>query len=245
MGPRFGFDFSKVRIHADDRAHSLALKFNARAFAIGLDIFFGEREYRPDGHDGRRLLAHELTHVVVQQTQAGAMTVPGIQRFLIGPPQGVTTVTTTPPPLSDIVVISIHVIGWNTDLRNGYIIQECMNNDTITQCGGGNVPAPNVPYYWEAWQVDTSGAVSDDNSDTCFRGGRPGTQGRWTFGSNVFAVSGLDPAWGFTRSAVATAGSLLATTTGPSHDELYQPSLTRHFGGQWDCCNGRDTHDPI
>jgi hypothetical protein len=138
------------------------------------------------------------------------------------------------------------VISWNTDLRDGYIIQECVNGDSITRCADGQrLGAPNTPHYWEAWHVDAAGNISDGNADTWFRGARPGTSGWWTFDSNVFAHSGpLDPAWGFRRNSVGTAGVLLATTTGPDRDKLYGPSLTRHKGGTWNCCKGANTHVP-
>ena len=66
MEPRFGFDFSNVRIHADGRSADMARKFNARAMAIGPDVVFGRGEYRPMSSEGKRLLAHELTHVIQQ-----------------------------------------------------------------------------------------------------------------------------------------------------------------------------------
>jgi hypothetical protein len=165
-------------------------------------------------------------------------------RYLAGPPQRIDTNVTTPATYGNCRNFNL-VVSWDTSVRNAFILQECINGDTITRCDGTDVPAPNVPHYWEAWQVDASGAVSDGNADTWRRSGRPETRGRWTFDSNVFAVASLDPAWGFRRGAVRTAGSLLATTTGPSHDVLYQPSLVRHYGGQWDCCEGHNTHTPI
>jgi hypothetical protein len=168
-----------------------------------------------------------------------------VQRYLVGPPQRIGANTTAGPTYGNCRNFN-HVISWDTDLRDGYIIQECNNSDTITGCDGTNIPAPNTPHYWEAWYVDASGAISDGNSDTWFRAQRNNTRGRWTFDSNVYAVAGtLSPAWGFTRGAVATAGSLLSTTTGPGYDEIYQPSLTRHRGGIWDCCNGNNSHTPI
>jgi len=68
LEPRFGYDFGHVQIHTDERADKLARKINARAFTIGRDVFFASGEYRPGTITGRRLLAHELTHVV-QQTR--------------------------------------------------------------------------------------------------------------------------------------------------------------------------------
>lgn len=64
--PRFGQDFSHVRLHADARAADTARSVNARAFTVGRDIAFGAGEYAPGTAAGQRLLAHELTHVVQQ-----------------------------------------------------------------------------------------------------------------------------------------------------------------------------------
>ncbi|MCB1742230.1 MAG: DUF4157 domain-containing protein, partial [Gammaproteobacteria bacterium] len=66
MEPRFGADFSSVRVHHDRESNRLSHALNARAFAVGRHIYFNERRYRPDSDSGRRLLAHELTHVVQQ-----------------------------------------------------------------------------------------------------------------------------------------------------------------------------------
>ena len=65
--PRFGHDFSQVRTHTDVRAAETARALHARAFTIGTDIAFGSGQYDPESFEGRRLLGHELTHVVQQQ----------------------------------------------------------------------------------------------------------------------------------------------------------------------------------
>jgi len=66
--PRFGYDFSKVRIHADKDAASGAQAIQARAYTLGRDIVFGAGEYAPATSEGRRLIAHELAHVVQQDS---------------------------------------------------------------------------------------------------------------------------------------------------------------------------------
>ena len=66
MESRIGFDFGKVRIHSDSRAAASARSLQARAYAVGSDIVFGPGRYAPNTTDGRRLLAHELTHIVQQ-----------------------------------------------------------------------------------------------------------------------------------------------------------------------------------
>ena len=70
MGPRFGADFGDVRIHTDASAARSAASVGARAYTVGRSIVFGAGHYDPAGHAGRRLLAHELAHVV-QQRGAG------------------------------------------------------------------------------------------------------------------------------------------------------------------------------
>ena len=71
--PRFGYDFSGVRVHTGVAAHAAARSVQARAFALGTDVVFGTGEYAPDSRAGRRLLAHELTHVVQQSRSAFAV----------------------------------------------------------------------------------------------------------------------------------------------------------------------------
>lgn len=67
MGSRFGHDFSRVRIHTDGRAAASVGAVSARAYTVGQDVVFGAGHYAPDTDSGRRLLAHELTHVVQQR----------------------------------------------------------------------------------------------------------------------------------------------------------------------------------
>src|SRR5437588_6099007 len=73
MEPRFGHDFSQVRVHTDERAVESAQAVNALAYTVGSDIVFNQGQYAPDAQSGKHLLAHELTHVV----QQGSRPVPG------------------------------------------------------------------------------------------------------------------------------------------------------------------------
>lgn len=65
--PRFGADFSDVRVHTSTRAEEAAQSINAKAFTLGRDIAFNRGQYVPESNEGRKLLAHELTHVVQQR----------------------------------------------------------------------------------------------------------------------------------------------------------------------------------
>lgn len=64
--PRFGVDFSAVRVHRSVAAAEIAQAINARAFTVGSDLFFGPGQFSPDTETGRRLVAHELAHTVQQ-----------------------------------------------------------------------------------------------------------------------------------------------------------------------------------
>lgn len=75
--PRFGYDFSRVRLHTDSRAAESAQAVNALAYTVGNDVVFGGGHYSPGSSAGNRLLAHELTHVV-QQNGSNATS---LQRF--------------------------------------------------------------------------------------------------------------------------------------------------------------------
>jgi hypothetical protein len=64
--PRFGHDFSGVRVHADALAAESAQAVNALAYTVGRDVVFDSGQYVPGTSQGRQLIAHELTHVVQQ-----------------------------------------------------------------------------------------------------------------------------------------------------------------------------------
>lgn len=71
MGQRFGHDFSQVRVHTDFAAKQSAQDINAHAYTVGHNIVFGAGGFAPESHEGRKLIAHELTHVVQQTGAAG------------------------------------------------------------------------------------------------------------------------------------------------------------------------------
>jgi hypothetical protein len=64
--PQLGADLGGVRVHADAEAAYAAQALNANAFTVGRDVYFAGGRYEPKGSEGRRLLAHELSHVVQQ-----------------------------------------------------------------------------------------------------------------------------------------------------------------------------------
>ena len=71
MEPRFGYGFGAVRVHTDGAAVQSARSVNALAYTVGNDIVFDHNHYAPETREGRRTLAHELTHVVQQSRGPG------------------------------------------------------------------------------------------------------------------------------------------------------------------------------
>jgi Domain of unknown function (DUF4157) len=140
--PRFGYDFSAVRVHADAHAGQLARSVNARAFTLGSDIVFGQGEYAPETTTGKRLLAHELTHVVQQVGETsvhrispqmqeetpgagdvGDLTNPLLQRTCgapaIGAPAGCTPDTTDPG--GELVLFNINCDDFSSGAEQAKI----------------------------------------------------------------------------------------------------------------------------
>ena len=66
--PFAGYDFSQVRVHTDAHAAISAQAMQAKAYTVGRDITFGAGRYKPETAEGKRLIAHELTHVIQQQS---------------------------------------------------------------------------------------------------------------------------------------------------------------------------------
>jgi hypothetical protein len=102
---RMGHDFGDVRIHTGSEAAQVSRDVNAKAFTIGRDVVFGEGEYRPGTTEGRRLMAHELTHTV-QQGAAGAREIQRLPRAPMFHKGDITFHQTMP--------VSEDGVGWQT-----------------------------------------------------------------------------------------------------------------------------------
>lgn len=66
MEPRFNANFRDVKVHTGDNAAKLSRQLNAQAFTVGSQIFFGKDRFKPESHEGKELIAHELTHTIQQ-----------------------------------------------------------------------------------------------------------------------------------------------------------------------------------
>lgn len=82
MEPRFGASFAGVRIHAEERAAASAAAVGAQAYTVGRDLVFAAGKYAPRSPEGRRLIAHELAHVVQQSASADGAVQPSLE---VGP----------------------------------------------------------------------------------------------------------------------------------------------------------------
>jgi len=78
MESRIGYDFSNVRLHTDSRAADSAKSLSAQAYTVGSNVVFAPGRFAPHATEGRRLLAHELTHVV-QQTSSPQRAHPAVR----------------------------------------------------------------------------------------------------------------------------------------------------------------------
>ncbi|QDK82125.1 DUF4157 domain-containing protein [Spirosoma sp. KCTC 42546] len=86
MEPRFGADFSSVRVHTDAPAVQMSQNIGAQAFAYQNHVYFNEGKYSPGSNSGQHLLAHELTHVVqqggaIQRKPTVSTATPSVQRL--------------------------------------------------------------------------------------------------------------------------------------------------------------------
>ena len=70
LEPRLGADLADVRVHDGERSDALVRMLGARAFAYGRDVWFGKGELRPGSADGRRLIVHEVAHVLQRDAAA-------------------------------------------------------------------------------------------------------------------------------------------------------------------------------
>ncbi len=138
MEPRFGHDFSRIRVHADSQADASARAVNAVAYTVGQDVVFQAGALAPETADGRRLLAHELAHVV-QQSNGSA---PGAVRRAVAITKASFTVTNNAAP--SLKVSPSFIPGkWSIDLTTdapGFVLDSAVN----VACGGGSAAGYEV-----------------------------------------------------------------------------------------------------
>src|SRR5258708_3195091 len=90
MESRMNADLSQVRIHQGAASAEMNRQMNARAFTFGQDIYFGDKEYRPETDRGSRLLAHELAHTGQQNSGTKAVQMQGKDQGPVSTPAPIT-----------------------------------------------------------------------------------------------------------------------------------------------------------
>ena len=164
MEARFGHDFGKVRIHADDNEARMTQQLHAEAFATGHDIYFRPGGFAPHTASGKKLLAHELTHVVQQrggeQHRSGGDEGGGqnfIQRYVLsGFPAAEAAAMRAAIPVAASKVDSCASVGW----LNTYFIKQTINHtkyDYVPDLGlcGWTFPA--------SWYIELGKKAFDPN----------------------------------------------------------------------------------
>jgi Domain of unknown function (DUF4157)/IPT/TIG domain len=128
--PAMNHDFGNVRLHTDKTANKSAENLNALAYTYRNNIVFGDGQYQPHTENGKRLMAHELTHVIQQGSKG-----PGVQRWAVGAapvPVAGWSVITDPEHLRRLGQAETIVRGVLTsrNCRN-FFRDNCTNGDGI------------------------------------------------------------------------------------------------------------------
>ena len=147
MEPAFGADFGVVRVHKGDEAHSLANRASALAFAHGGDIYFGRGQFQPDTTPGRRLLAHELTHVV---QQGRAVQRSSIQRSPFASSLAQRSNHARAPPQISSAEPHIQRLGWNDIKEEINSYAELIHGFTLMTVVVGYNPILDQDVEWSA-----------------------------------------------------------------------------------------------
>lgn len=133
----FGWDFSEVRLHTGSAAAEVATRLGARALTRGRDIIFGNKVSDPEASDQRRLLAHELAHVVQQDKGAGALASPAFPSLSPASPGRVQAA----PVVTNVVTSAAEIGVGGNDITATATIAGRGTRLTWTINPGGAAPA--------------------------------------------------------------------------------------------------------
>jgi hypothetical protein len=147
METRFGRDLSHVRVHTDSQAASSSREISARAYTVGHNIVFGANEYKPESLSGKKLLAHELTHVIQQGALPNAES---IEQQILGSGIGLPRISLLLQREPIIQRELVYASGYPRRYRNDQVEVRCVESPrcewfpasidfraTATNSGGG------------------------------------------------------------------------------------------------------------
>ena len=153
--PRFGYDFSRVRLHADGPAAESAKAIQARAYTVGRDVVFAQNQLSTSTREGKRLLAHELAHIVQQGGGESAV----VRRDLATPPPDPAA-----PPQTDLTPAQIReAINFNSqryDAANTRLIQRILGGPVTGRWTTDNIVA--IAATQEEYGLKKDGKVGPD-----------------------------------------------------------------------------------
>jgi len=177
--PRFGQDFSLVRVHTGPAAEQSAKNLNAHAYTMGHDVVFGAGRFEPETTEGRQLLAHELTHVIQQGggsansssqarhhagAQSGQGKSPSVSRRLIQRDLATPSPTPAMPPQPDLTQAQIReAIRFNRnryDEANTRLIQNILGGPVTGRWTRDNILA--IAETQEEYGLTKDGKVGSD-----------------------------------------------------------------------------------
>lgn len=131
--PRFGFDFRSVRVHHDETAGAAAQSIGANAYTYGSDVVFAPGQWQPGTDSGRRILAHELAHVVQQSGGEPSLSLSPVQDEVQ------RTCAATPCPLVALPVTALFPVWKQAEL--------CIQ-DKYVETHPGNTISRNREWLW-------------------------------------------------------------------------------------------------
>jgi hypothetical protein len=184
MEPRFGCDFSQVRVHSGARASESARSVNALAYTVGDHTVFGAGQYSPASHAGRQLIAHELAHVVQQSASP-----PVLARQQTDEQQ---TSNTTAGPAD---------AGLPGGVSTPPVADDSDQTPAATQTGPGSSPCLDDceqkfqdclnPPIWQFWKTpDPNQCLAERQA--CQRDCQEASKGRWSCEASC-NVEGTEP----------------------------------------------------
>jgi len=240
----FGYDFSDIKIHTDNAAAKSAQSINALAYTVGNNIVFNENQFSPASDDGKKLLAHELTHVV--QQKGNTVRPRTIQRLKVS--SAGTHVDGTCGKFERRFTFTI-AKPIPTD---GYLIQKITRYDNEVNCPGRAGAANPAPPFWEAFFVKANASTFYRQgigfTDSSSHDARPNKSGkRYAYGEIRFFPIAVTGNLGRNRKAglwkPGNAGGAPPSGNLPSVDKEPQwwnkhieGPETRYVTADWRCC---------
>lgn len=149
MEPRFGHGFGQVRIHADRQAAQSAQSLGARAYTTGRHIVFGPGRYAPGTGEGRRLIAHELAHVLQQRNLSPGAAIQRQVDERTGP-------AAPPPARPDVAALSgVPYEKWSEQIESQYRARgDTERADAVRACRSqGGAACGRILTVSEVWRL--------------------------------------------------------------------------------------------